>query len=291
MPPRPSPVIRALLVLLLGFAAGMGGCASVGGMRRCDDGQNDPFESFNRRVFAFDMQLDRTLIKPVAKAYRSALPEFVRDSIRTVVTNLKEPLVLVNDLLQGRGQTAFITGQRFVINTTVGLAGLTDWATRWGLPLQSGDFGQTLFAWGFNDGPYLVLPLLGPSNVRDAFGLGVDAYASPLGHVGSTDVRRDLSFSIAAADGLDLRARNIDSLDELERSSLDFYAFLRSVTRQQRHAVLRDARRTPDPPMLSGGDLVDPDAPVAQLTAEVPRANATEPSAASPRPADTSCGR
>ena len=179
----------------------------------------------------------------------------------------------------------------FVINTTVGLAGLTDWATRWGLPLQSGDFGQTLFAWGFNDGPYLVLPLLGPSNVRDAFGLGVDAYASPLGHVGSTDVRRDLSFSIAAADGLDLRARNIDSLDELERSSLDFYAFLRSVTRQQRHAVLRDARRTPDPPMLSGGDLVDPDAPVAQLTAEVPRANATEPSAASPRPADTSCGR
>ena len=250
--------MRALPVLLLLLAVGLGGCATVAGPGRCDDGQNDPFEAWNRRVFAFDMQLDRVLIKPVAKAYQASLPEFVRDSIRSVVTNLKEPLVLVNDLLQGRGRTAVITGKRFVINTTVGLVGLTDRAARWGLPLQSGDFGQTLFAWGFADGPYLVLPLLGPSNVRDALGLGVDAYASPLGHVGSTDVRRDMSLSVAAADGIDLRSRNLDTLDELEKSSLDFYAYLRSVTRQQRHSVLRDTGRMPEHAAPAGDDLVDP---------------------------------
>ena len=257
MSPRPSrPRAAALLVSL---CVGLAGCATVSGAGACDDGQNDPFETFNRHVFAFDMGFDRMLVKPVARAYRAVLPSFVRDGIRHVVDNLKEPLVFVNDLLQGRGETAAITGKRFLINSTVGFAGLADRAAQWGLPRQSGDFGQTLYKWGVGDGPYLVLPLLGPSNMRDVVGLGVDLYASPLGHVGSHDVRRDVSISVGIADGIDLRARNIDTLDELEKSSLDFYAYLRSVTRQQRASVLREATgASADTPSTPADDLADP---------------------------------
>jgi phospholipid-binding lipoprotein MlaA len=293
----PAFLSARAVALVLCLVGGLSGCAALGGPGRCDEGQNDPFEAFNRRVFSFDMALDRLLIKPVAKAYRSALPEFVRDGIHGIVTNLKEPLVFLNDLLQGRGRTAVITGKRFVINSTIGLAGLTDPASRWGLPRQSGDFGQTLYAWGLDDGPYLVLPLIGPSNVRDAFGLGVDGYASPLGHVGSADVRRDLPIAVGVADGIDLRARNIESLDELEKSSLDFYAYLRSVTRQERHSVLRQARDAPGADAVTGGDLLDPAAtpavqPPITPPPDVPASGGTPADAGSKLHAgNRACGR
>lgn len=260
---RRPPRFALALVAAAVAAALLGGCATMPGECRRSDDQRDPLEPLNRHIFAFNLALDRTVIKPVAKAYRSVLPQFVRDGIRAIVDNLKEPLVLVNDLLQGRGTAAGITGRRFIINSTFGLGGLTDRAAEWGLPRQSGDFGQTLFAWGLADGPYLVLPFFGPSNVRDSFGLGVDSYASPLRYVGSTDVRQDLPIATGAADGIDLRSRNIESLDELESSAFDFYAYLRSVTRQQRQSILRQAREPTG--AQPGEELVDPGAPAPPL--------------------------
>ena len=234
------------------------GCATVHGPAACDDAANDPLEPLNRKVFAFDLALDRALIKPAAEAYRAVLPEFLHDRIHAVLGNLKEPLVFANDLLQGRGTAAGITGKRFIVNSTAGLAGLFDRASGLGLARQSGDFGQTLHVWGAGGGPYLVLPLFGPSNLRDAIGLGVDSYASPIGQIGSAGVRRDAAIATTVADGLDLRSRNIETLDELEKSSLDFYAYLRSVTRQARRATLAEATGEADPCRAPVEDLVDP---------------------------------
>lgn len=228
----------AQLIALL-FVVALQGCATVSG---ANDAQNDPIEPLNRSVFAFNQALDRAVIKPAAKTYRSAVPEYVRDRVRAVVDNLQEPLVFANDVLQGRGDAAVLSGRRFLINSTLGLAGLFDRAIEFGLMRQSGDFGQTLYAWGVQDGPYLVLPFFGPSNLRDAVGLGVDLYASPIGRIGSRETRREVGLAIGAVDGIDLRSRNIESLEVLEASSLDFYAYLRSVSRQYRQATLRQAR-------------------------------------------------
>ena len=234
-----SPGARSMAFLV---ALALQACATVPRGSGDEDAQNDPIEPLNRRVFAFNQTLDRGVIKPVAEAYRSVLPESVRDRVRAVVDNLHEPLVFANDVLQGRGGAASISGRRFLINSTLGVAGLFDRATDFGLPKQSGDFGQTLYAWGVEDGAYLVLPFFGPSNFRDAFGLGVDMVASPAGHIGSSATRRELGLAVGATDGIDLRSRNIDTLEELEANSLDFYAYLRSVWRQNRRATLREAR-------------------------------------------------
>lgn len=231
---------RAPLIALL-FVLALHGCATVS--RGADgDAQNDPLEPLNRGVFAFNLALDRAVIKPIAQAYRSLLPEFIRNRVRAVIDNLNEPLVFANDVLQGRGDAADISGRRFLINSTLGLGGLFDRASEFGLAKQSGDFGQTLNAWGVHDGAYLVLPFFGPSNFRDAVGLSADLYGSLPGHVGPPATRRERGFAAGATDGIDLRSRNIETLDELEASSLDFYAYLRSVSRQHRRATLREAR-------------------------------------------------
>lgn len=251
-----------MLALLLALAL-LPGCATTRAATVCDDAAADPLEPLNRGVFAFDLRLDRYLIKPAAEAYRAVLPEAVRERIHSLLDNLKEPLIFANDVLQGRGDAAAITGKRFVVNSTLGLAGLFDRASGFGLAKQSGDFGQTLYAWGVDDGPYLVLPFFGPSNLRDSLGLGVEFYVSPTGQIGSSGVRRDVSLSTGIADGLDLRSRNIETLDELEKSSLDFYAYLRSVTRQNRRATLLAATGQADPCRAAGEELVDPGAPAA----------------------------
>ncbi len=245
------------------------GCATVSGSGSDDETQHDPIEPLNRSVFAFNRAVDRAVIKPVAKAYRSVLPEFVRDRVRAVIDNLHEPLVFANDVLQGRGEAAGISGRRFLINSTVGVAGLFDRATDYGFARQSGDFGQTLYVWGVGDGPYLVLPFFGPSNFRDAVGLGVDTYASPTGHIGSRDTRRKVGLAVGVTDGIDLRSRNIESLDALEENSLDFYAYLRSVSRQHRQATLREARGEE-----REEELIDPGATVPETRGAKPEATA-----------------
>ena len=241
---------RLLLVLI---CASLGACASIGTNAEND---GDPLEPLNRKIFAFNNTVDDAVIEPVARGYRALLPQFVRDRIRSIIDNLNEPLIFANNVLQLRMEAAGTTLGRFVTNSTVGLAGMFDRATTEGLPKQSGDFGQTLYKWGAGDGPYLVLPLLGPSNVRDAIGFGVDSYLYPAGYIGSQENQRIFRITSVVTDGVDLRERNIESLQTVEENSIDFYAALRNIVRQRRAAVLNEVRKN-----VAIDDLVDPAPP------------------------------
>jgi phospholipid-binding lipoprotein MlaA len=232
------------------------GCATA--PRAGGEPNDDPLEPFNRKVFYANRVIDGVIIRPAAEAYRGLVPYFVQDRFRNVLNNLTEPRILANNLLQGRWSAAGTTFSRFVLNSTAGVAGLFDIATKEGLARQSGDFGQTLHGWGFGEGIYLVLPLFGPSNVRDAIGLGVDIYSTAPGPY-LPNSSSDAVTAVRVADGVDLRSRNIEALDVIEQSSLDFYAQLKSIVRQRRQVTLREVRPVKDDP--ANDDLRDPLAP------------------------------
>jgi phospholipid-binding lipoprotein MlaA len=209
---------------------------------------NDPLEPLNRKTFAFNQDVDRALLKPLAKAYVWAIPGGGRDGIRNFIRNLHEPIVLFNNVLQGEFKRAVTTLGRFVINCTVGVVGIMDFAGRHGLARQSGDFGQTLFAWGVHDGPYLVLPVVGPSNPRDTVGMVGDLFVNPfLWLAPRFKYKTSLSVAEATVGGIDERSRNIDTLDEIQREAVDFYASMRSLYRQNRAAELRHGVLPPTP--------------------------------------------
>lgn len=226
-----KPILRALLLL-----GSLAGCAGAGA------DPTDPFEATNRAVLEFNTALDDGLLRPTAEAYRENIPAPMRTALRNFLRNLNEPVILANNLLQGRMLDAGHTLMRFYINSTAGALGLFDVATPSGIARRSGDFGQTLHAWGVPDGPFLMLPLFGPTTVRDAVGDGVDALASPVGLVTGATTSAALSQILGvgrgALGGLDLRAENIETLDALRSESLDYYARLRSVVRQRRDAEL-----------------------------------------------------
>lgn len=202
---------------------------------------NDPLEPMNRTIFDVNDFLDRLLIRPLAELYRVTVPQPLRDRIAGIVSNMKEPVIFANNLLQGEFSRAGTTLERFATNTTVGVGGMWDVADHWGMHQQMGDFGQTLYAWGVNPGPYLVLPFFGPSNIRDAIGLGVDSVMSPWGYIvriNSNDAENAFTIASLTAEGLTKREQNIEALDALHEGSLDFYAQMRSVTRQYRDKQL-----------------------------------------------------
>jgi phospholipid-binding lipoprotein MlaA len=216
------------------IALGVVACAEVPtdpAARAAFEETNDPLEPTNRAIFEFNRQLDRYAIKPVAEVYHDVVPEPGRRALRNFLDNLKQPIVFANDVAQADFDRAFVTLARFMLNSTVGGLGLFDVATDQGYPRQQGDFGQTLFAWGLPDGPYLVLPLLGPSNPRDAVGYGVDAFADPFSQWADSTA---FDLSRLGAHGIDQREQVLDSLDSIERTSLDFYATIRSLWRQKR---------------------------------------------------------
>jgi phospholipid-binding lipoprotein MlaA len=248
------PTRATLAVATLALCASLAGCAGMAAGQRNGD---DPLEPLNRVVFDVNTALDDSLIKPVADAYRAIVPEFVRDRIRSVIDNLAEPRIFVNDVLQGRFNAAGFTFARFFANTIAGVGGLFDFATAHGLARQTGDFGQTLSAWGVDDGPYVVLLFFGPSNVRDALGLGVDLATTPPALVVSGPSGRVINVVVGVFDGVDLRSRNIETLDAIRASALDPYAHLKSVTRQYRAAQLREARGLEAAP----AELIDPESP------------------------------
>jgi phospholipid-binding lipoprotein MlaA len=237
---------RRLLVLLalLSLPSLLSACADV---PKSPEAQaeaaatNDPLEPMNRTIFDVNDFLDRLLIKPLAELYRFAVPDYMRDRVANVLSNMGEPVIFANNMMQGETSHAGVTAQRFLINTTVGVGGIWEVAGDWDLPKQNGDFGQTLSVWGINGGPYLVLPLFGPSNFRDAIGLGVDMVTSPWQYLaawgGQGDVNR-VTYSQFAADGLTRRSQSIDQLDALRAGSLDFYAEMRSVYSQYRNKQL-----------------------------------------------------
>jgi len=204
----------------------------------------DPFEDLNRKVFASNQAFNEAVVYPIAKAYREGVPEGVRDRVEAFTTNLSEPMVFANTLLQLRLDAAATTLSRFVTNSTVGGLGLFDVATSFGQPHQTGDFGQTLYVWGVRDTAYLVLPVLGPSTVRDGIGTGV-SLAAPFGVAWIVPAKvAAATTQVNTVDAVGKPVADLGkagTLQEIEASSLDFYAMLRSVSDQKRQAELREA--------------------------------------------------
>ena len=199
---------------------------------------SDPNEKANREVLAANQRI----LGPISEGVRAAVPGPVHDRLHDLNSNLKEPRILVNNVLQLRFDAAARTTTRFVLNSTFGLGGLVDLAGRNGIAQQSGDFGETLFVWGISEGPYVVWPYLGPSTLRDAVGSVVDMAANPLGWLIGTQVAL-ATTQIAVTAG----TTSVDAVDRLgqlktaEDASIDFYTFIRSSYYQMRRAELREA--------------------------------------------------
>jgi len=203
---------------------------------------NDPFELPNRFIFAFNRAVDMAVLRPAAVFYRDWAPAPVKRGTRNVLDNLNEPVTAFNEFFQGDPVRAGTTLARFVINSTVGILGIFDVATELGIEHTKEDFGQTLGVWGkgYEGGPYLMLPLLGPSNPRDAIGLVVDYFWDPFNIAFNKLDVEYLGYIRAGLSAVDGRSRTIEVLDDLERNSLDYYAAIRSAYRQRRAAEIRN---------------------------------------------------
>lgn len=226
-------------LVLIALLLGLPGCAST---RATDNEANDPYEQFNRKMFALNMKLDRYVMTPVARTYRDYTPVWTQAAVRNGLNNADSPIVLANDLLQGEVKRAGQTLGRFVINSVFGLGGLRDIAkSEFDIERHSEDFGQTLAVWGAGEGPFLVVPLLGPTNPRDLAGTGVDIFLDPIYYLTYSG---DLAVSISrnGLDLIDARSRLIDATIELERTSIDYYAAIRSLYRQNRASAIRNGK-------------------------------------------------
>lgn len=247
---------------LVGLA--LSGCAATAGGSSDDeafDTVSDPLEPFNRTVFAFNEAVDAVVLRPVATVYDTVVPPPAQRGVTNFLRNLYMPLVFANQLLQGDWRGAEVAFNRFFLNTTLGLGGFIDIAAYDDLTYEPEDFGQTLAVWGVGEGPYLVLPIFGPSNPRDALGLVADTAADP--------------FRIAAADGynyaragaviVDERQQTLDTTEELKRGAVDYYATVRSLYRQYREAQIQDGAPAAGIPEIPDFDatmpFVEPDSP------------------------------
>ena len=194
----------------------------------------DPLEGYNRFVFAGNQRLDTYLLRPVAKGYRYVTPQAVRTRIGNVSNNLYEPVSMLNAFLQGDFSQGSRTFFRFLINSTVGLAGMHDVASEAGIAGRNEDFGQTLAVWGAGSGPYIVLPFFGPSNLRDTTGLVADTLSNPVPYVTNTWT----TVGITAGQVVVERERLLDPIDDIYATSLDPYASIKSIYEQRREAEI-----------------------------------------------------
>lgn len=226
------------------LAASLAACSTTGssGDQSQMDEVNDPFEVPNRFVFAFNRTVDMVLLRPAAVFYRDWFPEPVKEGTRNVLNNLNEPVTAFNEIFQGTPERAGTTLARFVVNSTIGVLGIFDVASSLGLERTEEDFGQTLGVWtqDTHGGAYLMLPLLGPSNPRDAVGLVVDYFWDPFNIAFNKLNVEYLGYIRTGMNAVDGRARTIEVLDDLERNSLDYYAAIRSAYRQRRAAAIRN---------------------------------------------------
>lgn len=239
----------AAAAVALGIVLGCCGCAARPASPAAAeaDPDNDPAEPVNRAIFKANVAVDHAVVRPVAQGYVDHVPDVVRQGVHNVVQNLKEPAITVNDLLQGKVGKAWQSVQRLAVNTTLGGAGVVDVAKKLGLPPHSADFGETLAVWGVKEGPFVELPLLGPSNARDAVGTVVDMAMNPLTYVGGPPATY-ASVATGGAGAIDVRSQHLKDLDDLERNSLDYYAELRSVYRQHRAAEIAAAKASQEAP-------------------------------------------
>ena len=232
---RPTRSTRASLIAL-SLATSLSllsGCATSGNPR-------DPIEGFNRAMFDLNDGLDKAVIKPVAQGYESALPTPVRKGVTNFFGNIGDVFIAVNNVLQGKLPEAASDAGRVAINTTVGILGIMDFASDIGLEKHEEDFGQTFGRWGMGDGPYLVLPLLGPSTLRDAAGLAIDLHADPVSHYDDVSARNTLIVTRALNDRAGLLP--VDKI--VDEAALDRYAYIRDAYLQRRRSQIYDG----DPP-------------------------------------------
>ncbi len=201
---------------------------------------HDPIEPFNRGVFAFNDALDRAVLEPVAKVYNFITPDFFRAGVQNFMRNLRTPLIVANNVLQGDFKGAGVASARFVINTVGGIGGLFDLAGDNGLPYEPEDFGQTLAVWGLGEGFYIVLPVVGPSTLRDTAGMAVDTFADPVRLYAFNRDEEWIYYTRGAVEGLDNRARMVNAVRDMRRNSLDYYAAVRSAYTQKRRSLVRD---------------------------------------------------
>lgn len=203
---------------------------------------NDPLEPTNRVMSSIDNGIDTVLLEPVARAYRFILPQPVRNGIHNVLNNLGTPVELSNDMMSGKPRRAGDTTMRFLINTTVGVVGVFDVAKDWGYPDHDSDFGITMALWGVPEGPFLFLPVFGPSDPRDAIGLGIDSAMDPFNWVGQGAAVRALDWSRFGLNAVDQRERHLDDIETTKKTALDPYATFRSLYRQHRRSIIETAR-------------------------------------------------
>jgi phospholipid-binding lipoprotein MlaA len=234
---------------------------------------NDPLEPTNRAIYDVNMALDDAIMVPVAESYRSNLPDWFRDAVHNILTNLQEPYVAGNDLLQGNPRAAADSLGRFVVNSTFGLLGARDAvADSGGAKSHKTDIGVTLAVWGMEEGPYLMLPFFGPSNLRDGTGKVAEFWASPTGAVMSANGLDVINNIGTGADVLDTRTNLLDPLKDLRRSSLDEYAAIRSLYRQNRDAAILAARQGQPASHVPAAAAPAPAAPAA---ASAPQSHGT----------------
>ena len=219
------------LCAALFFAGSLAGCATSGG------NPADPLERVNRVTFAFNDVADKVVLIPVAKGYRAVFPGFVRTGISNFFSNLEDVWISVNDVLQGKFQEGLEDATRVIFNSTFGIAGLFDFASDAGLAKRNEDFGQTLGWWGVDSGPYVVIPLLGPSTFRDGFGLLVDGRAD-LVYRAVDDV--PLRNSLYATRAISNRANLLDASSVVDQAALDRYSFVRDAWLQRRRNLVYD---------------------------------------------------
>ncbi|MFZ5607998.1 MAG: MlaA family lipoprotein [Pseudomonadota bacterium] len=232
--------------------------------------RNDPLEPLNRATYNFSNALDALTLRPLAKGYRAVVPDVARVRITHALDNAEEPWNFVNLLLQGKFTFAGETLGRFVINSTVGVAGLWDHASTLGLPMHEEDLGQTFASWGIPEGPYLYLPLLGPSNPRDFVGLVGQLFGDPVTVTLERHRLNNARYSLTGMQILDARTTALDSFDRLRVESADPYAAIRSAYRQNRAFAISD------------GALTSEDDPFAEDAFDAP--DAEQPSPPQPPP-------
>ena len=241
-------VITTISIFLLTFNANAASDGELSLKKNEPKEIKDCFEKLNRATFSFNQKLDKAIIKPIAKGYRN-LPDPIQKGTSNAVRNLSNLITIPNNVLQGDIKTAIINTARLAVNTTVGLLGTIDAANKMGFPkYEREDYGQTLGAWGIGPGCYLVLPIVGPSTVRDTTGsfanvFGGDPWYNASAHGNNEFLSESLYLTSRALSGIDFRANNIESFENLEKNSIDFYASVRSLYVQDRENKIKNNQR------------------------------------------------
>jgi phospholipid-binding lipoprotein MlaA len=248
--------MRRALPALLALSLGSGTALAQGEA----PSNKDPIEGFNRAVFGFNEALDRALLTPLAKGYQAAVPELVRNGVSNVFGNVADGWSAINQALQGKGEAAATMTMRVAANTLFGIGGLFDVASPLGIERRSEDFGQTLGRWGLGPGPYLVLPVLGPSSVRDAAGKPLDMAWSP----SRVTEHEPTRYAITGLQVIDARANLLGATRVLEDVALDKYSFVRDAYLARRRNLVYDGDPPPEP------EAPEPPPPASEAPASKP---------------------